>query len=50
MPVFPNPMVESTVITVAPIPIVPIACVLPGITKLPSIKSLSSKPIKTDMR
>ena len=44
VPVWPNPTVESTVITEDPIDTSPIAFVLPVILKVPSIKSISLNP------
>ena len=39
-----NPTVESTVTTLAPIPVFPIILVLPGIVNVPVIRSTSLKP------
>ena len=44
VPVWPNPTVESTVITEDPIDTSPIAFVLPVILKVPSIRSISLNP------
>ena len=44
VPVWPNPTVESTVITEDPIATSPIAFVLLVILKVPSIKSTSLNP------
>ena len=43
-PVAANPTVESTVITLEPIETSVIDFVIPGIVKVPSIRSLSLKP------
>ena len=43
-PVVPNPTVESTVITLDPADTLVIDLVIPGIVKVPSIRSLSLKP------
>ena len=43
-PVAPKPTVESTVITLEPIETSVIYFVIPGIVKVPSIRSLSLKP------
>ena len=44
MPVWPKPTVESTVITEDPADTLLITFVLPGILKVPSIKSTSLNP------
>ena len=44
VPVWPNPTVESTVITEEPADTLPITFVLPGILNVPSIKSTSLNP------
>ena len=43
-PVVPNPTVESTVITLDPADTLVIDLVIPGIVKVPSMRSLSLKP------
>ena len=43
-PVVPKPTVESTVITLEPTETSVIDFVIPGIVKVPSIRSLSLKP------
>ena len=43
-PVVPNPTVESTVITLDPADTLVMDLVIPGIVKVPSIRSLSLKP------
>ena len=49
VPTLENPIVESTVITDAPIPISPILRVLPGTTNVPSVNDLSSKPVNREI-
>ena len=44
VPVAPKPTVESTVITLDPAETLVIDFVIPGITNVPSIKSLSLNP------
>ena len=46
VPVWPNPTVESTVMTDEPIETLPITLVLPVILNVPSIKSVSLNPTK----
>ena len=43
-PVVPKPTVESTVMTLEPAETLVIDLVIPGIVKVPSIKSLSLNP------
>ena len=47
-PVVVNPTVESTVITLAPTPILPITLVAPAILNVPFIKSCSLYPTNND--
>ena len=44
-PVVPKPTVESTVMTLEPAETLVIDLVIPGIVKVPSIKSLSLNPV-----
>ena len=49
MPVLEKPIVESTVITDAPSPTKPTFLVLPGTLNSPSVRDLSSKPVKSEI-